>query len=350
LDCSSASLHHQLVVVVCRAFWRYLNAFVLLLALPGCQRYWVCDEQAPARSEELPRYLSAAGLYADLESDALAPGVSPYRPQFALWSDGAEKRRWIFLPPDGVIDTSDMDDWRFPRGSKLWKEFSVSGKRVETRLLYKAGTSDDDWIALSYVWNDSQTDAIAAPWGAVDVRGDHDVPAAGECMACHAGRRGRVLGFSAIQLAEPADAPPNAEEPVALDLHALISDRRLSDPPVVPLEVPGNPVERAALGYLHANCSHCHNQDRPARKGARCFDPRNSYDFTLSVSALDSPQSTPVYRTAVGAAFAPGNPNGSKAIELISDRGMFKQMPPLATERVDTEAVANLRAWVQALP
>ena len=333
------------------AFQRVSLVFLgALAALPGCQRYWVCDEQEPARTEQLPERLSDTGLYSDLASDTLSPGVSPYRPQFALWSDGADKRRWVSLPAGSVIDTSDMDNWRFPQGTKLWKEFSVTGQRVETRLLYKSGSSDDDWIALSYVWNDAQSEAVAAPWGVVNARGDHDVPAAGECMACHGGRKGRVLGFSAVQLAEPADPPPSAGAPAALDLHELIAEQRLSSAPSAPLSVPGNEVERAALGYLHANCSHCHNQDRPRSNGARCFDPKKSYDFTLRVSALDAPQSTPTYRTAVGSAFKPGNPGGSKAIDLVSDRGLFKQMPPLATEHVDALAVANLRAWVQALP
>jgi len=322
------------------------------VALAGplaCQRYWVCEEQSSELSERLPARLSQTGLFSDLSSDALAAGVEPYRPQFALWSDGADKRRWVSLPEGAVIDTRDMDDWRFPQGSKLWKEFAVEGKRIETRLLYKSGASDDDWIALAYVWNEAQTEAVAAPWGAVDVSGDHDVPAAGECMACHGGRKGRVLGFSAIQLASPADPPSSSDAPTAIDLQTLVSQGRLSDPPRQPLEVPGNSVERAALGYLHANCSHCHNQERPPAKGARCFDPKKSYDFSLSTSALDSVQSTPVYRTSLGSAFAPGDPNGSRAIELVSHRGLFKQMPPLATDQVDATGVANLRAWVEGL-
>jgi hypothetical protein len=337
------------VLTLSRAFERILFAISLVSGLSGCQRYWVCDEQDPARTSQLPERLSETGLYADLASDRIASDVASYRPQFGLWSDGADKRRWVSLPAGSVIDTSDMDNWRFPRGSKFWKEFSVAGKRVETRLLYKAGPSDDEWVALSYVWNDAQDEAIAAPWGIVDASADHDVPAAGECMACHGGRRGRVLGFSAIQLALPKDPAVEGEAPFAIDLHGLIDAQRLSNPPSEPLEIPGNLVERAALGYLHANCSHCHNQARPASGGARCFDPRKDYDFTLSVNSLDSPQSTPVYRTTIGSAFLPGNPDGSKAIDLMSDRGLFKQMPPLATEHVDTEAVANLRVWVAGL-
>lgn len=327
---------------------RLLLGWISLSLLSSCQRYWVCDEQDPARSAELPERLSETGLYADLASDTLAAGVFYYRPEFALWSDGAEKRRWVSLPQGSVIDTSDMDNWRFPRGTKLWKEFSVDGQRVETRLLFKAGASDDDWISLSYVWNETQSEALAAPWGVVDARAGHDVPAAGECMACHGGRKGRILGFSAIQLATPAD-PDTKDGSPSLDLTRLIAEQRLSNPPERLPSVPGNPVERAALGYLHANCSHCHNQDRPPSNGARCFDPHKPYDFTVSADSVDTPQSTATYRTALGSAFKPGDPDGSRAIKLMSGRGMFKQMPPLATEHVDSVGLAQLRSWVQAL-
>ena len=40
-------------------------------------------------------------------------------PAYELWSDGALKRRWIRLPPDGRIDTSDMDSWVFPIGTQF---------------------------------------------------------------------------------------------------------------------------------------------------------------------------------------------------------------------------------------
>jgi hypothetical protein len=44
-----------------------------------------------------------------------------------------------------------------------------------------------------------------------------------------------------------------------------------------------------------------------------------------------------------------GHPGESRLIELVSHRGMFKQMPPLASERVDEDGVALLRAWIGAL-
>jgi hypothetical protein len=309
----------------------------------GCGRYWVCDEGDSARTAELPERLSETGLYASIATGELAQGVLAYTPKFELWSDAAEKQRWILLPAGQQIDTSNMDEWGFPAGTKVWKEFSVGGARIETRLLEKRGPNDADWRSLAYVWASDGKDALAAPLGAIDSHHtDHNVPAAGECRACHGGRQSFILGFSAVQL---AGAAADGE----VDLTGLIEAGRLSHPPAAVPEIPGTPVEVAALGYLHANCSHCHNQARPERDGARCFDPDSDDDFTLAVGQLDGVAATPTYRTVVGNAVKPGDPEGSRLYELVSSRGMFRQMPPLATEKVDSAAVANIRVWIEGL-
>ncbi|HEU0036227.1 MAG TPA: hypothetical protein VFQ53_36690 [Kofleriaceae bacterium] len=292
-----------------------------------------------SRTDEVPTTLSATGLYADITTGTLGDDVLAFEPQFPLWSDGAEKSRWVWLPPDTRIDTTDMDAWEFPAGTRFWKEFRRDGVRIETRLLVKRG--DDDWLAVAYRWTADQRDAVAVPFGVVDANGTtHDIPAAGECAACHGGRRSFVLGFSAIQLSGPAVAG-------MIDLDGLIAAQRLSAPPAGKLVVPGTADERAALGYLHANCSHCHNQTRPA--SAPCFDPDRSFDFSLEVGDLATPADTAVYRTAIGEVIEPGHPDDSAVIRLMSRRGLVRQMPPLATEQIDDAAVAQLRRWITNL-
>ena len=46
------------------------------------------------------------------------------------------------VPEGEQIDTSDMNEWRFPAGTKLFKELR-DGVRVETRLMLKTGAGDD---------------------------------------------------------------------------------------------------------------------------------------------------------------------------------------------------------------
>ncbi len=81
--------------------------------------------------------LSATGLYTDVAAKRVDSRNRVYSPQYALWSDGGIKRRWLFLPAGTRIDTPNMDRWVFPVGTKIWKEFAYEGRRVETRLLEK---------------------------------------------------------------------------------------------------------------------------------------------------------------------------------------------------------------------
>jgi hypothetical protein len=327
------------------ARWAVALALPVTLSQAACPLfagYRHCDEVPAARLAAAPEWLADTGLFADGKAEAPGPGVVPYRPRFQLWSDGAEKRRWIFLPPGTRVDTRDMDAWQFPAGTKLWKEFSRGGVPVETRLLYKTGPAPDDWVAVAYVWSADGTRARATPAGAENARGTpHDVPAARHCMACHGGVPGRVLGFSAVQLAH--DAPPGEAT-----LARLAAAGRLSDPPAREPRVPGDPTVQEALGYLHANCAHCHNQRRPAHNGARCFDPRKALDFALRVGDLDAPERTAAYRTAVGAVIFPGAAAAaSPLVERVEGGSLFRpRMPPLATEVVDPRAGPLMRAWI----
>jgi len=62
-----------------------------------------------------------------------------------FWSDGAEKFRYLYLPPGEKIDNANPDRWNFPVGSRIWKDFVRDGVSVETRMLYKTGPNSWDW-------------------------------------------------------------------------------------------------------------------------------------------------------------------------------------------------------------
>jgi hypothetical protein len=196
---------------------------------------------------------------------------------------------------------------------------------------------------MPYVWNADGSDAIATPDGATDANGTpHDVPEAGKCVGCHGGRASRVLGFSAIQLSFTEGTSDTT-------LRDLVSEHVLSVPPAQDFQLPGNETERAALGYMHANCGHCHNSSRPQRVGARCYDPENHLDFWLRVDRLGSVSDTPTYASAVGTVIQPGQPEQSEVMHLVSTRRGGLWMPPLGSERVDDEHVALLRAWIAGM-
>lgn len=317
------------------------------LALASCaplSGYRTCEAVPPARLALAPPKLSQTGLFADMGSEQLAPGVTAYAPRFQLWSDGDQKRRWVYLPPGTQIESSDMDAWRFPMGTKLWKEFGTNGVRVETRLLEKVGPGEGDWLAVAYLWSSAPADAVLQPAGMPNALGtSHDVPSADQCLGCHGGTRSRVLGFSAVQLAHEA---PEGE----LNLARLSEQRWLTHAPPQPLVVPGEPLAREALGYLHANCSHCHNQHRPQTDGPRCFDPKQDFDLSLRSTELGTVWATATYRSTLGDVVLPGDPEGSQLFQCARSATLFRaRMPPLATKGVDAQGLALIASWIRSL-
>lgn len=283
----------------------------------------------------LPARLSQTGLYTDIRGKLIAPRLTEFAPNNVLWSDGAVKSRWYQLPLGGVIDSSDMNHWRFPVGTKLFKEFARDGVRLETRLIWRVGDTgnrETDTLVGSYVWNDAESEAELVPLGEQDVRGtDHDAPAQETCWRCHIGEPGTILGMSALQLGDVSALP-------------------LSVPPADPTPFA---APNAALGYLHANCGHCHNP-----RGGAWSD--SHMVLRLDVEERDAP-STQTVQTTVGVALeqwigrgfdyriVAGNPDQSAAFYRITQRTMNVQMPPIATEHTDDAGIALIRAWIESL-
>jgi len=313
-----------------------------------------------------PRLLSATGLYA--ADGSIDPRNMPFSPQYPLWSDGADKTRWIHLPAGTKIDISAIDAWRFPVGTKLWKEFAWGGRKVETRMIWKTGP--DAWVFATYAWSDDQKDAVLAPEAgipdviAVAPGKRHSLPSVTDCKACHASSAAIVLGFTALQLSDDRDPlAPHAEPlpPGAATLRSLLAAGRLTpqraDLALRPPRIrTSDPTARAALGYLSANCGGCHN-----RTGALArLDLDLFHDVGGSATAPEPALATAIdtpgrYRMpgippAESRVVAPGAPERSTLLYRMQSRRPSSQMPPLGTAVADREAVDLVRRWIAAMP
>lgn len=312
-----------------------------------CVGLWLCVVCASgclpgptvATQEHSVALLSQTGLYDDTKQGILAKGVREFTPQFPLWTDGAKKRRWIFLPEGKTIDTSNMDNWVFPVGTKLWKEFSKDGKRIETRLIEKVGQGVQNWVIVSYRWRVDQSDAEKTLSGGADEQGTtHDIPSAGQCISCHGGNSSVALGFSAIQL---------SHDKSDTTLSWLIKENKLTHPPKGHFKVPGTPLERAVLGYLHANCGGCHHEDN----NNVIFNPSQEkpFRFDLKTTQLGTVSQTETYRSLMAGGndrlIVPGVPERSSLYNVINRN----RMPPLGVEQVDTKMLASIKEWIEQL-
>lgn len=303
-------------------------------------------------TEVPPVNLVCTGLYLDIAAKVTAPGVEPYAPALSLWSDGAEKQRWIRLPTGGVIDNSDPGAWSFPVGSKVWKEFSRGAQRVETRLWQKVHAGY--WVAATYVWSADESEAGRSEGGDVRLRdaSTYHVPTQDECQKCHRGRAERVLGFEQVSLGLPGAS--------GLTLEDLVAAGRLSNPPARTSLVIGDDGTGAAaqaLGWLHVNCgTSCHNEDPRStafsagmllRLDPSLLDGRPVNDFAALETTIGVTAKTPSWHGATR--IVAGAPADSLLYQLMSRRGDEEQMPPIATTAVDETGDALVGAWISRL-
>lgn len=296
-----------------------------------------------------PTELRCTGLYSDWALRTVSPGARAYTPAFPLWSDGATKARWIYLPPGQPIDTSNMDEWKFPVGTKVWKEFSIAGKRIETRLLWK--TANSSWFATTYRWSADEATTRELTVGELNADGNqYEVPSQKACADCHQGRQDYVLGFEAVSLSSPGAT--------GATMAVLVAQSLISVPPATPIVVPGTPTEAAALGYLHANCgTTCHNVNITSPGTNTGFLARLDVATLSSVQATDTwtsawnvPGRFPVLTSA--RRLAQCSTSNSDVYYRMTQRNASNdaastgQMPKIDTHKVDTVGVGLVAAWV----
>jgi hypothetical protein len=319
----------------------------------------LCPEPTPGFA---PTDVFCTGLYQGSNPSRHAPDAQPYLPGYTLWSDGAEKHRFLYLPPGSTIDTSNMDEWRFPVGTKAWKEFRLDGALVETRLLWKQ-SADADWITATYIWDAAGTSAtLNTSHAPVLTDGGYEIPNQKNCDKCHAGGADTLLGVEAILL-----ALPKAE---GITLTSLAQAGALSAPPAMTtVTLPDDASGKAAdvVGYLHVNCGvACHSLRGLADQTSVLMRLRAEQFFPLAGAPVPSLtlSLTDMFQTTVGqpvkiATFAETFPDDTAIITAgAHDRSLLwrvahtrgtNQMPPIVSHKIDEPATTALAAWIDAL-
>ena len=313
-----------------------------------------------ASGARAPERLIDTGLYAG-QIGVIDPGNRPFSPQYPLWTDGAVKSRWVYLPPGTQIDAKDTHAWEFPVGTKFWKQFEFAGRKVETRMIWRA--SRTQWVFATYVWNADGSDATLAPEAGVTGVAEvapgkrHSIPSATDCTACHGTTRPGPLGFNALQLSPDRDANAIHAEALTAEmvtLRTLSDERRLANVSRDVLErapriATGNPRTRTALGYLLANCATCHN----GRGEIAALGPTLRYEDLLrdgdavAASLVDLQTKWQVPGRTEGSRLVDSeSPERSALLVRLRSRSPSSQMPPLGTVMRDTAAVEAVTAWI----
>ena len=254
-----------------------------------------------------------------------------------------------------------MDEWTFPVGTRLWKQFVVDGVLIETRFEWKM--AEASWYLTTYRWSADLSAAPELTTGEKNVNAQgYEVPDQFACSECHNGRIDSVLGFEAVALSSPtATLALTGATPAAITLDQLVSAGWLSNAPATPLTIPGSATASTALGYLHMNCGvSCHNSGNGMAEST-------GFHTRLTVATLATVAATDTVTTGVGKTsefdipgqadsylFKPNNVPESSAFYRMSvrngvdDAGLNAQMPPIVTHLVDDAGVADIAAWINA--
>ncbi|AKV03931.1 hypothetical protein AKJ09_10594 [Labilithrix luteola] len=304
----------------------------------------------PAGVNPVAEKLSATGCVNKDNPKEASDGMIPYAVNMPLWSDGADKRRWMAVPDGANVQVMPEGDWNFPIGSVLMKQFSLGGKLVETRFFVRH--DDGDWAGYSYEWNDDQSDATLLHSLKTKAVGNQTwtFPGRSHCLQCHTDAAGNTLGLENGQLNGNLTYPNTnriSNQLSTLDHIGLLTSP-IGDPAVAArystLES-SDPIDMRARAYLHANCSGCH---RPGGGvGGSSMDLRFSTPFA-SAGVCNGEPALGAFGIAGAKIVAPGAPAKSIISYRMHGTGAL-HMPPVATHLVHEQGAGLVDAWIQSL-
>jgi uncharacterized repeat protein (TIGR03806 family) len=296
--------------------------------------------------EGMAKSLSEYRFFADMRQQGGTYGVERYALNTPLWSDGADKLRFIYVPPGTQLTADGEGLLQFPVGSAIIKTFAfgegADRRLIETRvLLHRA----EGWVALPYRWNADQTDAtLALAGGRVDLvtpAGEaisYAIPNKNQCKTCHS-KDGQVIPIG-----------PKARNLSAEWLGLMVETGVLDRVPDGAGSLPDwaahatGPAAPLARAYLDVNCAHCHQPGGGASNSG--LDLRWEQSDAHAIGIFKRPVAAG--RGAGGHDFSvvPGQPDASILLYRMDSAEPGIAMPELGKATIDKDGVAVVRRWI----
>ncbi len=303
------------------------------------------------QSGQIPALLSDWQCFQAGDLSSFSEHVIPYDINALLWSDNADKGRFLAIPDGTTIDIDDEGRFELPVGSVIGKNFWLDNQVIETRL-YLHHAQPHGWKGYSYEWNDSETEATL-----LSVAKDRYIngqtwhyPSQAECDACHTSVAGITLGPEVGQFNRLFTYPSSALEAnqlITLEAinvfsNALTEEHKSTQ--FYALDDSNYSVERRARSYLHSNCANCH---QPGGPGGGNMDLRMSVTLAEARICNEAPLGQTL-GLADPVIVKPGDPDNSILVRRMEDLGQYR-MPPLGSGVVDTQALNVIREWISQL-
>lgn len=339
-------------------------ALVLLVFGPAAAQAPAPVNDAAIDGARAPLLLSTYRLFRDAAGREPNAGVVSYDIATPLYSDGALKFRYLYLPRGTQARYRPLGAFDFPVGAVLIKSFGYAAdmrrpdadvRLIETRLLIRRA---EGWVARAYVWNEAQTEARLAPAGAivpasfVDEGGrqralDWAVPNVNQCRGCHELDGAFVaIGPSARNLNR---AYAGAANQLAAWREAGLVDALPQDAPALPNAYAEEaPLAARARAYLDVNCAHCHNPAGPAHTSG--LDLRYEQNDPAAWGVMKRPVAAGRGAAEFEFAIEPGRPERSILVHRMQSTDPGVMMPELGRQLVDERGLALMREWIAAMP
>ncbi|MBI4624454.1 MAG: PQQ-dependent sugar dehydrogenase [Verrucomicrobia bacterium] len=325
--------------------------------------------KAEPRKGNVPTRLSETGAFIDLASLQPTSALIPYDVNVPQWVNGALVRRWLSVPSGKTIRFDRDERWRFPPGTVFVEHFDWARKpaepdqsrRLETRFLI--GKEDGSFYGVTYRWRPDKSDADLvtnddenASLECLGEKGERVrvlwvFPSPKNCLQCHTDGAGYVLGVKTRQtnrdFAHPSGVTDNQLRSWS---HAGLFSEKLNPtaltryPQLAPLDNVAAGLESRVRSYLDANCAHCH--------GAAPIPSAwiGNYNVPLNHQLLIFGPLAGLRKSDEHHVISPKDPVGSELHQRVSENIIGKRMPPLGSDRVDTQFVTVLEEWIEHLP
>lgn len=309
---------------------------------------------AAIMSDGYPPALSAFRFFRDLKTRTPATRVTGYHLNTPLFSDYAEKQRYIYVPAGQPARYDAQGVLAFPIGAALIKTFGYGAgaafRPIETRVLLHRVRG---WVALPYVWNDDLSDAVLKRAGTrvpvtfTDPSGaartiSYQVPNQNQCKECHA-----LSG--AITPIGPTARNLNDGRQLQALVAAGVLDRAPGDAPrLARWDDASAPIGDRARAYLEANCAHCHRREGAASNSGLFL--LTSESDPVAQGLLKRPVAAGRGSGARDFAIAPGHPENSILLYRMESTEPGIAMPEIGRATAHKEAIALLRDWIAAMP
>lgn len=336
------------------------------LVFPGCQ-----VDPYPVVGDQPFERLSQYGFFqGDLNDLIPSRGVLPYDLVTPLFSDYAEKARFVWMPEGTSAELiQEEETFSFPQNAVLIKNFyypldarnlQLGKQMIETRLLIRR---DQGWEAWSYIWNDAQSDAILDIAGDVkpvtwlDERGQKRqvsfiIPNKNQCKGCHEYQKQlRPIGPKVRHL-NKVFAYEDGEKNQLMKwqekgyLKGLTADFTQYFT-VADWENPQALLNERALAYLEINCGICHSEHGPA--GVSGLFLTTSQQDPNHLGVCKSPVSAGSGSGGRDYDIVPGNADGSILLYRMESLDPGAMMPELGRSMVHEEGVALIREWIDSM-